>query len=155
MLSSLVAAFVTGEAKGAALRARRAAIVYTFAAIVILTGVGFLVGAAYVAAARRFGTIEAALAFGFGFIVIGLLAVGIHALMNRSRKRDAAGRRNADMATIASVAAVSLLPTLLRAPSSLLRGKAGLAGILGPALAVLAYGIYRENVKPDDDKPAG
>ena len=44
------------------------------------------------------------------------------------------------------------MPALLRAPS-LLKGKAGLAGIIGPALAILAYGIYRENVKPEDEKP--
>lgn len=152
MLSSLVAAFVSGEAVGAARRMRRAIIVYAFAAIAILTGLGFLVGAAYAAAARRFGTIEAAIAFGVVLIAIGIVAVGIHSLSGRTRKRQAAGRRGADLATIASVAAVSLLPALLRAPSQL-RGKAGLAGIIGPALAILAYGIYRENVKPDDEKP--
>ncbi|MGI6855310.1 hypothetical protein [Mesorhizobium sp. 1B3] len=152
MLSSLVAAFISGEAVGAARRARRAVLIYTFAAITILTGLGFLVGAAYAAAARRFGTIEAASSFGIVFIVIGFVAVGIHSLSGRTRKREAAGRRGADLATIASVAAVSLLPALLRAPS-LLKGKAGLAGIIGPALAILAYGIYRENVKPEDEKP--
>lgn len=152
MLSSLVAAFVSGEAVGAARRARRAALIYAFAAITILTGLGFLIGAAYAAAARRLGSIEAAIAFGLVFIVIGFAAVGFHSLSGRTRKREAAGRRSSDLATIASVAAVSLLPTLLRAPA-LLRGKAGLAGIIGPALAILAYGIYRENVKPEDEKP--
>jgi predicted membrane channel-forming protein YqfA (hemolysin III family) len=152
MLSSLVAAFVSGEALGVVRRARRAAIVYIFAAIALLTGLGFLIGAAYVAAARRFGAVEAAIAFGLAFIVMGLLALAIHAWAGRTRKREAVGRRSADLATIASVAAVSLLPTLLRGPSAL-RGKAGLAGILGPALAVFAYGIYRENVKPDDKRP--
>lgn len=152
MLSSLVGAFLSGEAAGAARRARRAAIVYVFAAIAILTGLAFLVGAAYAAAAQSFGTVEAAIAFGVVFIVLGAAAVGIHSISSRSRKRERAGRRSADMATIASVAAVSLLPALLRAPS-LMRGKAGLASLIGPALAILAYGIYRENVKPDDDKP--
>lgn len=153
MLSSLVAAFLSGEATGAVRRARRAAIVYLFAGLMALVGAGFLVGAAYAAAATRFGTVEAAVGFGLVFILIGLLALGIHALSNRARKREAAGRRNADMATIASVAAVSLLPALARLPS-LLKSKSGMAGIVGPALAVLAYGIYRENVKPKDDKPA-
>lgn len=152
MLSSLVAAFVSGEAVGAARRLRRAVLVYAFAAITILTGVAFLVGAAYVAASRRFGTIEAAIAFGIAFIVLGVVAVGIHSVAGRTRKRETAGRRGVDLATIASVAAVSLVPTLLRAPFRL-RGKAGLAGIIGPALAILAYGIYRENVKPDREKP--
>ncbi len=152
MLSSLVAAFLSGEATVAVRRARRAAIVYLFAGLMGLVGAGFLVGAAYAVAASRFGTVEAAVGFGLVFLLIGLLALGIHAISSRARKREAAGRRNADMATIASVAAVSLLPALTRLPS-MMKSKTGLVGILGPALAVLAYGIYRENVKPKDDKP--
>jgi len=158
MLNSLIAAFLSGEAVGAVRRVRSAALVYAFAGITILTGLAFLVGAAFVATARHFGTVEAAIAFGLAFIVLGLAAVGTHSLSGRSRKRQTAGRRSTDLTTIAGVAAMSLLPSLLRKPSLLrgkagLGGKAGLAGIIVPALAILAYGIYRENVKPKDKKP--
>ena len=50
MLSSLVAAFLSGEATGAVRRARRAAVVYLFAGLMALVGAGFLVGAVYAAA---------------------------------------------------------------------------------------------------------
>lgn len=148
MLGSLIAAFLSGEASDVARRARNAAIAYLLAFVVGLTGIGFLVGAGYLAAARRFGAIEAASGFGLAFLLIALLILGVHALKARSRARSAAGRRSVDMATIAAAAAVSLLP-------SLLRGKAGIAGIVWPILAVLAHAIYRENVKPDDgDEPS-
>jgi len=149
MLGSLIAAFVSGEALDVARRARRTGIVYLCAGIVGLAGFGFLVGAAYLAAVRRFGAIEAAIGFGLAFLLIALLILGIHALATSMRVRRSASRRTVDMATIAGAAAVSLLP-------SLLRGKTGIAGIIGPAIAVLAYAIYRENAKPDgDDKPSG
>ncbi|MEV8805262.1 hypothetical protein AB0V92_31445, partial [Mesorhizobium ciceri] len=52
-------------------------------------------------------------------------------------------RRNADMKAIGVTAALAVLP-------SLLKGKGGLGAILGPAVALAAYAIYRENVKSDD-----
>jgi hypothetical protein len=47
------------------------------------------------------------------------------------------------MKAIGITAALAVLPTLLR-------GKGGLGVILGPAVALAAYAIYRENVKSDD-----
>ncbi|RUT86290.1 hypothetical protein EOD14_14285, partial [Mesorhizobium sp. M7A.T.Ca.US.000.02.1.1] len=60
-----------------------------------------------------------------------------------SRARRRAQRRNADMKAIGITAALAVLP-------SLLKGKGGLGVILGPAVALAAYAIYRENVKSDD-----
>ena len=50
-------------------------------------------------------------------------------------------RRNADLKAIGITAALAVLPTLLK-------GKGGLGVILGPVVALAAYAIYRENVKP-------
>lgn len=142
MLGSLIAGLVSGETLDAARRARRAAIFYLIAGIFGMVGIGFFVGAGYVAAARRFGAIEAAVGFGVAFLLVALLVLGVHMVTARTRARSKVDRRHADMATIAGAAAVSLLP-------SLLRGRSGIGGIIWPALAVFAYAVYRENVKPD------
>ena len=47
------------------------------------------------------------------------------------------------MTKIAIAAGVAVLPTLLA-------GRAGKAALLAPAVAALAYAIYRENTKPGD-----
>lgn len=146
MLGSLIATILSGEAVEAARRARTTAIAYAAAGLLGFVGVGFLVGAGFVAAARRFGTIEAALAFGFGFLVVGLGIVAIHSMTEKRKKKAAASRRTADIATIAGVAAVTLLPTLLR-------GRSAVGGIAAAALGILAYGIYRENTRPKDGDP--
>ncbi len=147
MLGSLIATILSGEALDAARRARSAAIAYAVAGLLGLLGVGFIVGAGFVAAARRFGTIETALAFGFAFLVVALAIVAIHSMTQKRRKKAAASRRTADVATIAGVAAVTLLPTLLR-------GRSAVGGIAVAALGILAYGIYRENTRSRNDPPA-
>ena len=147
MLGSLIATILSGEALDAARRARASAAAYALAGLFGLTGLGFLVGAAYVAAARRFGTVEAALAFGFAFLIVALGIVGFHAMTRRQRRKAAASRRAGDVATMAGVAAVTLLPTLLR-------GRSAIGGIAAAAIGILAYGLYRENIRPKDDPPA-
>lgn len=141
MLASLIAAFASGETVQAARRFRRAAIVYLLAAIAATVGLGFLVGAGFVAAAGRHGTIEAALAFGTAFLVVAALVVVIHRISSGVHASRVARRRSTDLATIGVAAALAMLP-------SLLRGKGGLGVLVGPALAAAAYAIYKENRKP-------
>jgi hypothetical protein len=143
LLASLLSGFASGETVAAIRRARTAAIVYTLAALAAFCGLGFLVGAAYIWAAARYGSFAAALGFGVGFLVIAGLVLLVHRLMSGARARRAARRRNADMKALGITAAIAVLPTLLK-------GKGGLGVILGPAVALAAYAIYRENVKPDD-----
>jgi hypothetical protein len=143
LLASLLSGFASGETVAAIRRARTAAIVYVLAALAAFCGLGFLVGAAYIWAAARYGSFAAALGFGVGFLVIAGLVLLVHRLMSGARARRAARRRNADMKALGITAAIAVLPTLLK-------GKGGLGVILGPAVALAAYAIYRENVKPDD-----
>ncbi|QKC81456.1 hypothetical protein [Mesorhizobium sp. NZP2077] len=143
LLASLLSGFASGETVAAIRRARTAAIVYALAALAAFCGLGFLVGAAYIWATARYGSFAAALGFGVGFLVIAGLVLLIHRLMSGARARRAARRRNADMKALGITAALAVLPTLLK-------GKGGLGVILGPAVALAAYAIYRENVKPDD-----
>jgi hypothetical protein len=127
-------------------RARRAAVAYLLAGLIGLCGIGFLIGAAYMWCARRYGGIEAALAFGGGFIVIAILILVAHRLMAGARARRTAERRGADLKAVGIAAAIAALPTLLR-------GRAGPGALLLPILGLAAYLIYRENTKPGPDEP--
>jgi len=146
MLASLISALASGEAIAVLHRARTAAIIYAIAALMALCGLGFLVGAAYIWAAGHYGPIAASLGFGIGFLAIAGLFLVVYWLSAGARARRRARRRNADMRAIGITAALAALPVLLK-------GKSGLGVVLGPAIALAAYAIYRENVKPGPDDP--
>ncbi|MBZ9796350.1 hypothetical protein [Mesorhizobium sp. ES1-4] len=152
LLASLLSGLASGETIAAVRRARRAAIAYAFAALATFCGLGFLVGAAYIWTSARYGSLAAAIGFGVGFLVIAGLILLTHWLMSGVRVRREARRRKADMKAIGITAALAVLPSLLKATGGL-KGKAGLGVILGPAVALVAYAIYRENVKSDTDHP--
>ncbi|MFB9981661.1 hypothetical protein ACFSQQ_28370 [Mesorhizobium kowhaii] len=143
MLASLISGLASGETVAAMRRARTAAIVYGLAISAALCGLGFLVAAAYIWTATRYGSLAAALGFGAGFLVLAGLILLIYQISAGARARRRAQRRNADMKAIGIAAALAVLPALLK-------GKGGLGVILGPAVALAAYAIYRENVKSDD-----
>lgn len=138
MLASLIAGLASGETMLALRRARSAAIVYVLAAVAFLCGAGFLIAAFYIWAASRYGAIEAALGFGVGFLVLGAIVLMVHKFTTRSGVKRAAQRRSSDLTTIAVASALAAVPTLLR-------GKAGLGTLAAPAIAAIAYAIYREN----------
>ncbi|AGB43940.1 hypothetical protein FJ950_10545 [Mesorhizobium sp. B2-3-14] len=148
LLASLLSGFASGETVAAIRRARTAAIVYMLAALAVFCGIGFLVGAAYIWASARYGSLAAAIGFGVGFLVIAGLVLLTHRLMSGTRMRREARRRKTDMKAIGITAALAVLPALLKGG---LKGKGGLGVILGPAVALAAYAIYRENVKSDTD----
>lgn len=146
MLAPLISALASGEAIAAMRRARTAAIVYGLAAVAALCGLGFLLGAAYIWAADRYGSMAACLGFAAGFLVLAGLILLIHQLAAGTRARRRARRRNADLKALGITAALAVLPALLK-------GKGGKGVILGPMIALAAYAIYRENVKPDPGDP--
>jgi hypothetical protein len=149
MLASLLAAFASGETHHLARQVRRAAIAYVLAGIAMLVALGFGIGAGYVAAADRYGTINAALAFAGGFFLLAVLILLVHRIASRLRARSIARKRSTELTTIAAAAALAALPTVLR-------GKGSLASLLAPVVAIAAYAIYRENRKvPPGDKDAG
>ncbi|MEP9387623.1 hypothetical protein [Mesorhizobium sp. KR9-304] len=141
MLASLLASLASGETVVAIRRARRAAIFYLLAGLAAVCGVGFLVAALYIWLSDLYGRLETALSFGFGFLVIALVVVMVHRLTAGSRAKRAAERRKSDLTAVGVAAALAVLPGLLRS-------RAGVGALLAPALAVVAYAIYRENTKP-------
>lgn len=140
-LVSLISALASGEVASALQRARTAAIFYGFAGVLALCGVGFLIGAAYIWTAARYGSLAASLGFGVGFLVLAGIIVIVQKLTTSLRARRRARKRKADMTAVGVTAALALLPALARS-------KGGLGAILAPALALTAYAIYRENAKP-------
>lgn len=138
MLASLLAGLASGETVMALRRARRAAITYLLAGAAALCGVGFLVGALYIWLAERLGRVEAALLLGVLFILLALFVLLVDRLTAKERGRRAAQRRKSDLAALGVAAALGALPGLTRS-------RAGLAALVGPAVAVIAYAIYREN----------
>ncbi|WP_434724266.1 hypothetical protein [Mesorhizobium sp. RIZ17] len=146
-LVSLISALVSGEAMAAVHRARTTAILYGLAAVFALCGVGFLIGAAYIWLAARYGPLATSLGFGIGFLVLAGLVLVIHKLTTSMRSRRRARRRQADMTALGVTAALALLPALAKS-------KGGLgAAVIAPALAVVAYAIYRENTRPPKPDP--
>lgn len=141
MLASLIASLASGETALALRRARRTAIVYLVAGAALLCGVGFLIGALYIWLAQRYGSLQAAIAFGFGFILLALLILLIDRVTARSRAHKVAERRKADFTALGVAAALGVLPGLLRS-------RAGVGALLAPVIAVAAYAIYRENRDP-------
>ena len=144
-LISLISGLASGEAMAAVQRARTTAILYGLAALFALCGVGFLIGATYIWLAARYGPLATSFGFGIGFLVIAGLILVIHKLAVSMRSRRRARRRQADMAAMGVTAALALLPVLAKS-------KGGLGVLAAPALAALAYAVYRENTKPRPPK---
>ncbi|OJU35160.1 MAG: hypothetical protein BGN94_01220 [Rhizobiales bacterium 68-8] len=137
MLFSLIASVVTAEAAD---RARRSVVAYVAGAILAVAGIGFLVGAGYIATARRIGDLEACLAFGAGFLVLAMLVVVIQRLVSRMRARQAAERRRRELAEIAAAATAGMVGS-----------KGGVfTGLAASLLTGFVLGLYRENRRDRD-----
>lgn len=144
MLPSLIMSIVSGEAADAAARARRAAIVYGIAAVLMLIGLGFLVGAGYIVSARRLGNLEATLAFAAGFVVVALVLIVSQRIWSKARARRIVERRKREVTGLASAAALALLPTLLSKKSTV-------SVLALPIIGAIAYAVWRENAGSDTD----
>jgi heme/copper-type cytochrome/quinol oxidase subunit 2 len=147
MLALMVRSLASGEISGIFGRLRRAAIVYTLAAVAAACGVGFLIAAGFMLAARRFGAVAAATGFGAGFIVFAVLVVLIYAAVEaRRRRRRRKKARQAELSDMLGAAALAALPTLFGSRSGVLK-------VLAPFAAIAAYEVYKENRARGPRKP--
>lgn len=144
MLARLIASIATGEVSGVVGQIRRKIIFFTVAGVFAACGVGFLLGAVYIWAARRWGDIEAAVGIGVIFFALALLIVVIQKISSRVKARRLARRRSTDVNMLAGAAALAILPSLLSRTGIL-------GGVVAPLAAVAAYAIYRENRRPRAD----
>lgn len=138
MLATLLASVVSGEATDAVSRLRKSLLIYAAAGLFLFCGTGFLLGAGFVTAANELGTVNAALWFAGGFIGLAIILVIIHRITARVKAKRLARRRGTEVKAVASAAALALIPTLLAS-----RGRAVV--LIAPAIAALAYAVYREN----------
>lgn len=136
MLGRLLALLATGEAAGLKQRVKSAAIAYGIIAIATLLALAFLLLAAYLAAAARWGAIEAALWFGVGFLMVSAVAFAIYRLVARAQRR-ARRQQRMDTGLVAGASAMALLPTVLGK-------KAGGIGLLLVLASVAGLVAYRE-----------
>ena len=149
MLATLIQTIANGEPAFIARRISRAVISYAVAGIALAIGAGFLIAAAYMVAAARFGPLETTLGFGIGFIVIAGITLIVHRIRSGMiAKRRAAEAKASQLKTLAGITAISLLPRLLK-------GRGGLLEIAAPVIALAAYAIFKENAgdgKSDKDR---
>jgi hypothetical protein len=143
VLGSLFEALSSLDASRATRRLRRAVIDYAFAGAAMLIGLGFLVGAGFIWASERWGSFEAALGFGFGFIAVAAVIMMVHrVVVARRARRRAREQRSDQFRSLATAVAVAAVPTLIR--------QAGVVGSIAlPLAALAAYAIWRENAPRD------
>ncbi|MGE0280759.1 MAG: hypothetical protein AB7P20_09120 [Rhizobiaceae bacterium] len=147
MLATLIANIASGEALLAFRRAKVTFIVYALCAFLALIGFVFLLVGAYLYAAAHFGPIDAAAAFGAGFIGLGLLILIVFKLTTRARRRRATERRKGELATVVAASALALLPALANR-------KSASTLLIAPLLGILGYRIYKENSRGPKSPPA-
>lgn len=147
MLATLIANIASGEALLAFRRAKVTFIVYALCAFLALIGFVFLLVGAYLYAAAHFGPIDAAAAFGGGFIGLGLVILVVFKLTTRARRRRATERRKGELATVVAASALALLPALANR-------KSASTLLIAPLFGMLAYRIYKENSRGPKSPPA-
>ncbi|WP_210257182.1 hypothetical protein [Chelativorans sp. ZYF759] len=137
MLASLIASMASGEIMDAMRRAKAAAMAYLLAGVIALIGIGFLIAAGFSWLASIYGTVYTALGFGGGFILLAIIIIVAHRMGERTQKVVAQQRRAHDFKAMAQTAAMIVVPALI--------ARGGVGGVATPLLALLGYGIYREN----------
>ncbi len=138
MLATLIASVASGEIAASLERAKGAAVAYLLAAIAAFFGLAFLIVAAYIFAADRYGALTAAIGFGFGFMVVAIAVVVIYRAKSRRELRRARRRHRSEGKALAATAAIALAPAIL--------ARARLPMLI-PVLGLLGFAIYKENAR--------
>lgn len=116
-------------------RLRRGAIAWGAIALLALIGVTFLLVAAYTALVARIGPLWAPLAIaGVALLLAAAIYIGIRITSAIARRRQAQRRHSAETTALATTAAFTALPMLLKSP---LMRNIGLP--VGGALAALFF----------------
>ncbi|WP_147307435.1 hypothetical protein [Mesorhizobium denitrificans] len=119
-------------------RAKLAVISYGLIAVFLLCGIGFLIGAGYIYAADRYGSLHAALGFAGGFVLLALLVWVIFKLSAPRREKRRAALRKSEISAVAAASGIAIA-------SNLLRSRAGIGMLATPLIGYLAYQIIKEN----------
>jgi len=138
MFPTLLASVVSGEALIAIRRLRSAVVIYVLATLLILVGLGFLTGTAYIALFEEVGSFYASLYFGIGFVALAVVLLIIFRIVSAMRVRTARRRKSTEARALVSAAAIAAIPALLSA-------RRGGRGLIATAVAgAVTYFIYQE-----------
>jgi len=142
MLGQLITKVFTGEASIYIARLRTALAVYIVMALLGLGALAFLLNALFTWLAFRYGHVQTSIGFGIACLVGLAIMYGVLLAVRRPPRQMARDRIQRDVASIASVAAVSNLPLffrLLRRRKGLLLLPVGLASVWGLFMALRGY----------------
>jgi len=145
MFARLIALLATGEAAAVKRRIKAAVVSYVVAGFLGLLAIIFLVLAAYLAAAERWGSIAAAIGFGLCLLVLSVVVFIAYRITARSRRRAEMSRRAESMMVGAS--ALAVLPTLVGKKRNWLTAAIVLAGLASYA----AYSELTRKGRRDED----
>ncbi|MCB8838106.1 hypothetical protein [Aurantimonas sp. VKM B-3413] len=137
MIGQLVAKLLTGEAGVYIARMQRLAVLYAALTVFLLMMLGFLLGALFIFVAGYIGNLYTALAFAAGFFVLILIAWILTIIARRPPRKRADDRLQRDIASIASVAALSNIPLIFQT----VKKRKGL--LLVPVAAATGWGVWR------------
>ena len=147
MLATLAKAILTLDLSVVSRRIRRGVISYAIAGLALLIGLGFLLAAAFIVAAREFGTLYASLGFGAGFIILAVIVLTIQAVVSRAEaRRRARELKSAELKSLVTATALSMLPVLMK-------HKGGVLSALMPIAAMAAYSFYKRSAPEDERDP--
>ncbi|WP_102958785.1 hypothetical protein [Mangrovicella endophytica] len=137
MLTQLVTKLIAGEAGVFFARMRRVMALYAVMAAFALAMIGFLLAALYIFLEQRYGSLPTALGFAGGSFLLVILFWIMAVIARRPPHKRADDRLQRDIASIASVAALSHAPELFRTAR---RHK---SLMLVPVAAAGAFGVWR------------
>lgn len=137
MIGALILRLFTGEAAIYLARLRKVALVYALMGVFALAALLYLVGAVHAWFALRYGPV--ATSIGFALVCLAIVAVlyAVLTVVRRPPPVRAQDRMQRDIASIAGVAAMSNLPSILRG----VRRRKSL--VLVPVALAGAFGVWR------------
>lgn len=144
MIGQLIALFAAGEAAGLRQRLKTAAIAYCAIVIGAFLALSFLLLAAYLAAATRWGAVMAAFWFGIGFLLLSVIVYAAYRMV-ASAQRRAERQKRTDTGIAAGAAAMAMLPAVFGR-------KSGRIGLLLTLASVAGFAAYRELVRTGKDR---
>ena len=134
MLGRLITALAAGEVSEVKQRLQLSIVSYLIMGFMIVMALMFFILAAYIAAAFRWGVLEAAIGFALGFTLLAIIVLVVYKIVTAARKREQRKRMAQDATMLASASAVTALPAVLGKMGGINPILIGLAGLGGYAL---------------------
>ncbi|MGH6860374.1 MAG: hypothetical protein ACRECY_08960 [Phyllobacterium sp.] len=143
LLSPLLTSLAAGEVGLAVNRVKRSAIFLAIIGIFGAIGVIFLLVAAYIALAQRYGELHASLYLGGGAIALAIIFYVIMKISDAAIRKRQKDRAKVDTSALLTIAALAAAPAVLRSRSLLML-----------AIPVIAFGGFSLLGKKSGRRPS-